>query len=97
MDGTWERLNAELRERLRSRQAGSKPQRRDHGFPVRKDHERRWGAHNAKKVCGRKKHLLVDIQGLFARGPSLHSAKVQRYTTRMASGCWSRRVLGSRT
>jgi transposase len=41
IDGTFERLNAELRERLRARLLGTKPaaqQRRHSGLPVRQDH-----------------------------------------------------------
>ena len=58
---------------------GPKPQRRDSGLPIRQDDRsgrkakrlRRGG----KKVRGRKRHLLVDTEGLVL-GAKVHSAKV---------------------
>src|SRR5918999_1112240 len=79
LDGTWERLNAALRERLRVRlgrnpepSAGivdSQPARttgvggKERGFDP------------AKKIEGRKRNLLVDTEGLVLKA-KVHSAKV---------------------
>ena len=54
-------------------------QRRDSGLPVRKDYrgvggEQR-GYDGGKKVRGRKRHLLVDTEGLVLKA-KIHSAKV---------------------
>ena len=58
---------------------GPEPQRRDRGLPVREDDQRRRGAKRGydggKKVRGRKRHLLVDTEGLVL-GAKVHSAKV---------------------
>jgi putative transposase len=81
MDGTWERLNTELRERLRCRLLGRDPNPsaaivdsqsvkstgvggNERGFDPAK-----------KKVDGRKRHLLVDTEGLVLEA-RVHSAKV---------------------
>lgn len=82
MDGTFERLNAALRERLRSRLAWvgePAPERRD-----RRDSQttkttgvggEQRGYDGNKKVGGRKRHLLVDTEGLVLKA-KVHSAKV---------------------
>src|SRR3954454_9273756 len=79
IDGTWERLNAELRERLRCR-LGRDPHpsagivdsqsARTSGVGGQ---ER--GFDPAKKVEGRKRHLLVDTEGLVLKA-KVHSARV---------------------
>jgi putative transposase len=79
IDGTWERLNAALRERLRYR-LGRNPQPgaaivdsqtiRTTGVGGR---ER--GFDPAKQLEGRKRHLLVDTEGLVLKA-RVHSAKV---------------------
>jgi putative transposase len=79
IDGTWERLNAELRERLRWH-LGRNPQPsagivdsqsiRTTGVG---GNER--GFDPAKNVEGRKRHLLVDTEGMVLK-VKVHSAKV---------------------
>ena len=79
IDGTWERLNAELRERLRCR-VGREPHpsagivdsqsARTSGVGGQ---ER--GFDPAKNVEGRKRHLLVDTEGLVLKA-KVHSARV---------------------
>jgi putative transposase len=80
IDGTWERLNTELRERLRCR-LGRDP----HPSAGIVDSQsarttgvggKERGFDPAKKVEGRKRHLLVDTtEGLVLKA-KLHSAKV---------------------
>jgi putative transposase len=79
IDGTWERLNAELRERLRCR-LGREPN--SSAAIVDSQSVRTTGVGGqergfdpAKKVEGRKRHLLVDTAGLVLKA-KVHSAKV---------------------
>jgi putative transposase len=79
IDGTWERLNAELRERLR-RGLGRDPE--PSAAIVDSQSVRTTGVGGtergfdpAKRVEGRKRHLLVDTEGLVLKA-KVHSAKV---------------------
>jgi putative transposase len=88
IDGTWERLNAELRERLRCRlgrepnpSAGIVDSQSASATGVG-GNER--GFDPAKKVKGRKRRLLVDTEGLVLSKPK-HTAP--KFRTKMASGC----------
>ena len=79
IDGTWERLNTELRDRLRCR-LGRDPH--PSAGIVDSQSARTTGVGGqergfdpAKKVEGRKRHLLVDTQGLVLE-VRLHSANV---------------------
>jgi putative transposase len=79
LDGTWERLNTALRERLRVR-AGRDPQ--PSGCILDSQSVKTTsvggvrGYDGAKKLRGRKRHVLVDTQGLVLT-VKVHAAHIQ--------------------
>jgi putative transposase len=80
IDGTWEQLNAALRERVRARSGRRNPHPSAGIVDSRTIRTTGVGGQErgfdpAKRVGGRKRHLLVDTEGLVMK-VRVHSAKV---------------------
>src|ERR671914_2500431 len=97
IDGTWERLNAELRERLRCR-LGRDP---NPSAGIVDSQSARTSGVGAKSAASTPPRMWKEESAICSSTPRVWCSK-PRYTapespTRMASGCcWSRRGQGSR-
>jgi putative transposase len=87
IDGTWERINRAIRERLRIR-LNRDPQPSAgvvDSQSVKSSAEER-GYDGGKKVKGRKRHILVDTEG-FVLKAKVHSAKMMDFQRGLRPYC----------